>query len=347
MTEQSSLRTINKSKNQQHPFHLLGSSKLPVFMATFAGGLASTVIIKLQNVSNLAKFLTVGSDIMEPFFAVSNAMPSTELPDSIVDARILQFLVLILITMWSWARELVREATFEGHHTKYVQVGLGYGMLLFLASEAMLFFPFFWSFFHASLSPAITVGGVWPPEGIRFEETLDAFMLPFVNTVVLLTSGVALVAAHRAILGGYKPQVVNGLYIAISLGILFSWLQYLEYGLTHYTITDGLFGSTFFMLTGLHGFHVIVGTILLLIAYWRAVQNHFSRQHHALFEFAAWYWHFVDVVWLFVFAFLYVWNVDQFLTENNQEEQFKHWFAKIYPVQDYWVSESTVSEWQN
>jgi hypothetical protein len=99
MTEQSSLRTINKSKNQQHPFHLLGSSKLPVFMATFAGGLAITIIIKLQNVSNLAKFLTVGSDIMEPFFAVSNAMPSTELPDSIVDARILQFLVLILITM--------------------------------------------------------------------------------------------------------------------------------------------------------------------------------------------------------------------------------------------------------
>lgn len=331
------LRLVNKAKNQQHPFHVLGSSKLPIFMSAFAGCLAITIIVKLQNVSNLAKFLTVGTGIMEPFFSTMNAAPSTELPDSTVDSRILSFLVLILIGIWSWGRELVREATFEGYHTTYVVQGLGYGMLLFLASEAMLFFPFFWSFFHASLSPAVTIGGTWPPEGIRFEETLDAFMLPLVNTVVLLTSGVALVAAHRAILCGYRPQVVNGLYVAISLGILFSWLQFLEYGLTGYTMTDGMFGSTFFMLTGLHGFHVIVGTILLLIAYWRAVQNHFSSEHHALFEFAAWYWHFVDVVWLFVFAFLYVWNVDQFLTESNQEAQFKHWFANIYPVQDYGV----------
>lgn len=103
-----------------------------------------------------------------------------------------------------------------------MQTGLRYGMLLFLASEAMLFFPFFWAFFHASLSPSVMVGGIWPPEGIRFEETLDAFMLPLVNTIVLLTSGVALVAAHRAILGGTRSIVLNGLYIAVSLGILFS-----------------------------------------------------------------------------------------------------------------------------
>lgn len=310
MSNQYELKTVNEAKNSQHPFHVLGSSKLPVFMAAFVGGLAISVIIKLQNISNMTKFMAVGAGIMEPFFMVSGALPNTELPDSVIDSRILTFLVLILITIWAWGRELVREATFEGYHTKNVQIGLGYGMLLFLLSEAMLFFPFFWSFFHASLSPAITVGGVWPPEGIRFEETLDAFMLPLVNTVVLLTSGVALVAAHRAIIAGCKPIVLNGLYTAISLGILFSWLQYLEYGLTKYTITDGMFGSTFFMLTGLHGFHVIVGTILLLISYWRAVQNHFSRQHHVLFELAAWYWHFVDVVWLFVFAFLYCWGVD-------------------------------------
>jgi heme/copper-type cytochrome/quinol oxidase subunit 3 len=303
-------KSPNEAKNAQHPFHVLGSSKLPVFMSTFVGGLAISIIIKIQNVSNLSKFLVVGAGIMEPFFSVAGALPNTELPDSVIDSRILTFLVFIILTIWAWGRELVREATFEGYHTKNVQVGLAYGMLLFLASEAMLFFPFFWSFFHGSLSPAITVGGVWPPEGIRFEETLDAFMLPLVNTVVLLTSGVALVAAHRAIIAGCKPIVLNGLYTAISLGILFSWLQYLEYGLTKYTITDGMFGSTFFALTGLHGFHVIVGTILLLISYWRAVQGHFSRQHHALFEFSAWYWHFVDVVWLFVFAFLYCWGVD-------------------------------------
>ena len=301
---------LNVSKTQQHPFHVLGLSRLPIVMAALAGGLAISIIVKLQNVVNLSNFLFVGELIMQPFFSVMGVLPALEIPEESVDSRIMQFLVLILITLWAWGRELVNEATFEGYHTSNVVTGLKYGMLLFLASEAMLFFPFFWAFFHASLSPSINVGGIWPPEGIRLEETLDAFMLPLVNTVVLLTSGVALVAAHRAIIAGCKPIVLNGLYIAISLGILFSWLQYLEYGLTKYTITDGMYGSTFFMLTGLHGFHVIVGTILLLLSYWRAVQNHFSRQHHALFEFSAWYWHFVDVVWLFVFAFVYCWGVD-------------------------------------
>jgi heme/copper-type cytochrome/quinol oxidase subunit 3 len=303
------LNVINTAKTQQHPFHVLSSSRLPIFMSVFVGCLAICVIIKLQNVSNLVNFLRVGSDIMEPFFIAVGVIPSGELPDSTIDFYILQFLTFILLTIWAWGRELVKEATLNGSHTKNVQIGLGYGMFLFLASEAMLFFPFFWAFFHASFSPAVTIGSIWPPEGIRVEETLDAFMLPLVNTVVLLTSGVALVVAHRAIIAGCKPIVLNGLFSAISLGILFSWLQYLEYGLTKYTLTDGLFGSTFFMLTGLHGFHVIVGTCLLLITYWRVAQNHFSQQHHALFEFSAWYWHFVDVVWLFVFAFVYCWGV--------------------------------------
>lgn len=304
------LTIVNQAKNQQHPFHVLGSSRLPIFMAAFVGSLAITVIAKLQNVTKLSSFLTIGEDLLQPFFSLPFCLTGQEIPDEATDNRIMTFLVLILITLWSWARELVREATYEGYHTSYVVTGLKYGMLLFLASEAILFFPFFWAFFHASLAPSVSIGGVWPPEGIRLEETLDAFILPLVNTVVLLTSGVALVAAHRAIIAGCRPIVLNGLYIAISLGILFSWLQYLEYGLTRYTINDGLYGSTFFILTGLHGFHVLVGTCLLLIAYWRAVQNHFSRQHHALFEFAAWYWHFVDVVWLFVFAFVYCWGIE-------------------------------------
>jgi len=296
----------NEAKNQQHPFHVLGLSKLPMFMAAFVGGLAISVIAKLQNVNNLDKYLTVGQGILQPLFSPSAPL-SIEIPNESVDNRIALFLILILLTLWAWGRELVNEATYGGFHTTHVVRGLKYGMLLFLVSEAMLFFPFFWAFFHASLSPAITVGSIWPPEGIRVEETLDPFMLPFVNTIVLLSSGVALVAAHRAIVAGCREIVLDGLFVAISLGILFSWLQFLEYGMTKYTIGDGLFGSTFFMLTGLHGFHVIVGTCLLLITYWRAAQNHFSRQHHALFEFAAWYWHFVDVVWLFVFAFVYCW----------------------------------------
>jgi len=172
----------------------------------------------------------------------------------------------------------------------------------------MLFFPFFWTFFHASLSPAVTIGAIWPPIGIKDLETLDPFMLPLVNTIVLLSSGIALVAAHRAIILGYKSFVLNMMYLAISLGIFFSWLQFVEYGLTKFTINDGIYGSIFFMLTGLHGFHVIVGTTLLIISYWRVAANNLSRRHHIGFETAAWYWHFVDIVWLGVYAFVYVWG---------------------------------------
>jgi heme/copper-type cytochrome/quinol oxidase subunit 3 len=134
-------------------------------------------------------------------------------------------------------------------------------------------------------------------------------MLPFVNTIVLLCSGVAVVSAHRAIVSGQKSVVLNMLYLAVSFGIFFSWLQFIEYGLTRFTISDGLYGSSFFMLTGLHGFHVIVGTTLLVISYIRMADNGFSTQHHIGFETSAWYWHFVDVVWLGVFVFVYIWGV--------------------------------------
>lgn len=162
---------------------------------------------------------------------------------------------------------LFKEAGVGGHHTVRVQLALKYGMLLFLVSEAMLFFPFFWAFFHGSLSPAVSLGAIWPPVGIKGVETLDPFMLPLVNTLVLLCSGVAIVGAHRAMIYGHKSIVINMMYLAISFGIFFSWLQFLEYGLTKFTLNDGLYGSVFFMLTGLHGFHVIVGTSLLLISY--------------------------------------------------------------------------------
>lgn len=211
--------------------------------------------------------------------------------------------------MGAWSYNLMIEARSGGHHTFRVQLALKYGMLLFLVSEAMLFFPFFWSFFHGALSPSVAIGGVWPPVGIKDIEVLDPFMLPLVNTIVLLCSGVAIVGAHRAIISGYRSIVVNMMYLAISFGIFFSWLQFLEYGLTKFTINDSLYGSSFFMLTGLHGFHVIVGTTLLVISYVRAANYDFSTGHHIGFETAAWYWHFVDVVWLGVFALVYIWGV--------------------------------------
>lgn len=288
-----------------HPFHVLTSSKLPIFMSIFAGSLATTFVAKLHDVSfiNSLDFSWVANQLLSPFFTIA------EYDIVSFDIMILVLIGFITTNMASWSYNLVKESTIEGHHTKRVQLALMYGMLLFLVSEAMLFFPFFWAFFHGALSPAVAIGGVWPPVGIKDLEVLDPFMLPLVNTVVLLSSGVALVSAHRAIVSGHKSVVLNMLYLAISLGIFFSWLQFIEYGLTKFTISDGLYGSVFFMLTGLHGFHVIVGTTLLLIAYWRVGANTFSTHHHIGFETAAWYWHFVDVVWLFVFAFVYIWGV--------------------------------------
>jgi heme/copper-type cytochrome/quinol oxidase subunit 3 len=151
----------------------------------------------------------------------------------------------------------------------------------------MLFFPFFWAFFHFSLAPVDVIGSMWPPLGIKFFESLDPFMLPVLNTVTLLCSGVTIINAHRAIITGYKTMLVNSMFAAILYGLFFSLLQLIEYCLTKYTINDGTFGSVFFMLTGLHGFHVIVGTVLLTVAYVRIVNNTFSTHHHVGFEAAA------------------------------------------------------------
>jgi heme/copper-type cytochrome/quinol oxidase subunit 3 len=302
----STLQLKNIKRTQQHPFHVLTSSKLPLFMSIFVGSIALIFVAKLHNVDYITSFdySIVASQIFSPLFEIAGGL--YYLP---VDVFILYLLWAVLITMAGWSYNLIKESTKEGRHTLRVQLALKYGMLLFLVSEAMLFFPFFWAFFHGTFSPAVAIGAVWPPVGIRGIEVLDPFMLPLVNTVVLLCSGVAIVSAHRAVLYGCKSVVVNMMYLAISFGLFFSWLQFLEYGLTGFTINDSLYGSSFFMLTGLHGFHVIVGTTLLLISYARAVNDNFSRQHHIGFETAAWYWHFVYVVWLGVFAFVYIWGV--------------------------------------
>lgn len=296
-------KLINTQKTQQHPFHVLHSSKLPILVASLSGIIALLFIIKIHdiNIINVFYFSALLALIVDPFYTINNL---TFFSSNIL---LIFFLIFLLILIWSWSLNLIKESTEQGHHTTKVQLALKYGMLLFLLSEAMLFFPFFWAFFHGSLSPAITIGGIWPPVGIKNIETLNPTMLPLVNTLVLLSSGISLVAAHRAILYGHKIYTFNMMYLTISLGIFFSWLQFLEYGLTKFTINDGLFGSVFFMLTGLHGFHVLVGTCLLLVSYWRISINNFSTKHHVGFELAAWYWHFVDVVWLFVYTFIYIW----------------------------------------
>jgi len=214
-------------------------------------------------------------------------------------------LFLVVLCMGLWFRDVVRESTFEGNHTARVQLGLRLGMILFIISEVMFFFAFFWAFFHSSLAPAIQIGAVWPPKGI---ETFNAFGIPFLNTVILLSSGATATWSHHSILAGNRAEAIWGLIATIVLALIFTGFQYYEYIHASFTIADSVYGSCFFMATGFHGFHVIVGTLFLSVCLVRLINYHFTKEHHFGFEAAAWYWHFVDVVWLFLFISIYYWG---------------------------------------
>jgi cytochrome c oxidase subunit 3 len=215
-------------------------------------------------------------------------------------------LAAVLATMFFWWRNVVREA-HQGDHTPVVQLHLRYGMILFIASEVMFFVAWFWAYFNAALFPPAveSVGGVWPPKGI---EVLDPFGFPLLNTLILLCSGTTVTWAHHALIHGDREGLIKGLWATIGLGLLFSFIQGYEYAHAPFGFAGSIYGSTFFMATGFHGFHVIVGTIFLSVCLFRAYKGHFTPQQHFGFEAAAWYWHFVDVVWLFLFISIYVWG---------------------------------------
>lgn len=204
-----------------------------------------------------------------------------------------------------WWRDVTREATFEGAHTEAVQYGLRFGRVLFIVSELRLFVAFFWAYFHSSLNPVAEIGSVWPPKGI---ETINPWNIPLLNTRILLTSGASLTWSHAALVGGYRREALSGLILTIVLASIFTGFQVFEYIHAPFTISDGIYGSTFYRLTGLHGIHVIVGTIFLTVALYRRTKYHFTTGHHLGFESAAWYWHFVDVVWIFLFLAVYTWG---------------------------------------
>jgi heme/copper-type cytochrome/quinol oxidase subunit 3 len=277
-------------RKQEHPYHLVAESPLP-FLVSMALGAALCMSAFFWHdwpMNDALTLATIGYSGGKPYFAL-------------YWGYVMLLVALILI----WGLHITDEATYEGHHTHAVQKGLRFGMVLFISSEVMFFFAFFWAFFHSSIAPAVSIGAVWPPKGI---ETLNPLHLPLANTVILLSSGVATVWAHRALIAGYKEQAMTSLVVACAYGLLFSWLQFLEYGLAGFAMNDGIYGSTFYMATGFHGFHVIVGTSLLLFTYWRLSKDHFSRERHLGFETAAWYWHFVDVVWLFLYTAIYWWG---------------------------------------
>nr|YP_003345157.1 cytochrome c oxidase subunit III [Anarchias sp. Ansp]BAI53178.1 cytochrome oxidase subunit 3 [Anarchias sp. Ansp] len=214
-------------------------------------------------------------------------------------------MVLLLLTMYQWWRDIVREGTFQGHHTPPVQKGLRYGMILFITSEVFFFLGFFWAFYHSSLAPTPELGACWPPTGII---TLDPFEVPLLNTAVLLASGVTVTWAHHSIMEGERKQAIQSLTLTIILGFYFTLLQAMEYYEAPFTIADGVYGSTFFVATGFHGLHVIIGSTFLAVCLFRQVKYHFTSEHHFGFEAAAWYWHFVDVVWLFLYVSIYWWG---------------------------------------
>ncbi len=237
----------------------------------------------------------------------------------------------VLFTMASWWRDVIRESIEFGNHTPVVKLHLRYGMLLFIASEVMFFVAWFWAYFNAAIFHADVGVATWPPAGIV---TLDPWHFPLLNTLILLTSGTTVTWAHHAIQTGDKKGAVQGLLLTVLLGLSFTAVQAYEYahapftfgfngGLAREPFTEGahaflasgagnfqaVYGSTFFLATGFHGLHVIIGTIFLIVCLFRAMAGQFTPTRHFGFEAAAWYWHFVDVVWLFLFACIYVWGV--------------------------------------
>nr|YP_010236195.1 cytochrome c oxidase subunit III [Melinna cristata]QTD82969.1 cytochrome c oxidase subunit 3 [Melinna cristata] len=214
-------------------------------------------------------------------------------------------LIIILLTMLQWWRDIVREGTFLGHHTAPVTKGLRWGMILFIASEVMFFFAFFWAFFHSSLAPTPELGCIWPPTGIH---PLNPFSIPLLNTAVLLASGVTVTWAHHSLIEGSRNDSIYALSLTVSLGVYFTFLQAGEYLEAPFAIADSIYGSTFFVATGFHGLHVLIGSTFLLVCLMRTFSHHFSTGHHFGFEAAAWYWHFVDVVWIFLYMCIYWWG---------------------------------------
>lgn len=259
---------------QQHNYHLVDPSPWPLLSSLGAFGITSSAVAYFHYYE--------GS---ERSFILS--------------------LIVLISSAFFWWRDVIREGTFLGHHTKVVQRGLKLGMILFIISEVMFFFSFFWSYFHSSIAPTIEIGSVWPPYGIH---VLHTWKVPLLNTAILVLSGFTITWVHHSIILYDRDQSLLGFFITISLAFLFTIYQGCEYLEADYNISDGIYGSVFYMSTGFHGFHVIIGTIFIIVCAFRMFAFHFSGKHHVGFECAAWYWHFVDVVWLILFICVYWWG---------------------------------------
>ena len=260
----------------KHPYHLVDPSPWPLLSAFAGGALVSGIIMLAHGGGKWLLLLGVAA---------------------------------VAACMFAWWRDVLKESRNPAYHTSVVRIGLRYGMILFIASEVMFFVAFFWAYFHFALYPDHVSGAataIWPPAGIH---TFDPWHLPFLNTLILLLSGCTVTWAHHCLLENDRRGLVTGLALTVALGMLFTSLQAWEYAAAPFAFHGGgVYPSVFFLATGFHGFHVIVGTIFLFVCLIRAMRGGFTPERHFGFEAAAWYWHFVDVVWLFLFVSIYWWG---------------------------------------
>lgn len=258
------------STTKKHPFHLVEPSPWPIVGAVSAFVVAVGAILAMHHNTSFVFYIGIA---------------------------------MLLCTMAVWWRDIIREAKNE--HNETVRLGFRYGMALFILSEVAFFAAFFWAYFDAALIPREVNGMVWPPKSIH---TLDPFDLPYVNTLLLLLSGTTITWAHHALGEGNIKDMMHKTAMTVGLGVLFLMVQMYEYAHATFAFKGGIYPSVFYMATGFHGFHVFVGVILLAVSWFRARAGHFTKDDHFGFEAAAWYWHFVDVVWLFLFVSIYWWG---------------------------------------
>lgn len=214
-------------------------------------------------------------------------------------------LISLFLSLYFWWKDVIIEGTYRGEHTDKVQKGITLGFILFVISEICVFFSLFFAYFYNALVPSIEVGGLWPPIGIM---TLDYKSVPLLNTLILLCSGFSITACHNYIINKQYSNSFFFLFITILLGSIFTYFQYFEYFNSFFTISDSVFGSSFFILTGCHALHILIGTFMLIISLFRLSLSHFTNFHHLNFSFSAIYWHFVDAVWLILYLVIYCWS---------------------------------------
>lgn len=214
-------------------------------------------------------------------------------------------LILIVSSALFWWFSFRGEMNLEGKNSLNLERGIKFSIILFIFSEVFFFFSFFWSYFHFFLSPSLELGLIFPPEGVL---GFDCLNVPLINTLVLISSGVTVTLSHNFLIQNYNKSFSLNLFLTVVLGILFTILQGMEYNSSFFTLGDRRFGTIFFVLTGFHGIHVIIGSLYLAMRLVRSLRITGSKENFIRFEIASWYWHFVDVVWIFLYFFIYYIN---------------------------------------